>query len=95
VVILTPNPAERFSIMFDAGQAAAYLQLAAWEMGIGSCLATIYEPEKARELLGFPEDLHTRIAISFGYPQDPQALSNPPARRGRKSLDELAHWEKW
>ena len=95
VVILTPDPAERFSIMFDAGQAAAYMQLAAWELGIGSCLATIYEPEKTRQLLGFPEDLHARIAISFGYPQDPSTLSQPPARRGRRALDELVHWEKW
>lgn len=95
VVILTPDPAVRFSIMFDAGQAAAYMQLAAWEMGIGSCLATIYEPEKARQLLGFPEDLHVRIAISFGYPQNPQAISGPPAKGGRTALDELVHWEKW
>jgi hypothetical protein len=51
VVILTPDPAQRYSIMFDAGQSASYMQLAAWELGIGSCLATIYEPEKARELL--------------------------------------------
>jgi nitroreductase len=95
VVILTPDPAVRFSIMFDAGQAAAYMQLVAWEMGIGSCLATIYEPEKARQLLGFPDDLHVRIAISFGYPQDPQALSKAPAQGGRRALDDLVHWEKW
>jgi nitroreductase len=95
VVILTPDPAMRFSIMFDAGQAAAYMQLAAWEMGISSCLATIYEPEKARQLLGFPEDLHVRIAISFGYPKDMQALYKAPAQGGRRALDELVHWEKW
>ena len=94
-VILTPDPAQRFSIMFDAGQAAAYMQLAAWELGIGSCLATVYEPERARQLLGFPEDLHARIALSFGYPQDPQALSDPPARGGRMPLDDLVHWERW
>ena len=40
IAILTPDPAIRWSIMFDAGQAAAYMQLAAWELGIGSCLAT-------------------------------------------------------
>jgi nitroreductase len=95
LVILTPDPAVRFSIMFDAGQSAAYMQLAAWELGIGSCLATIYEPEKARQLLGFPEDLHVRIAISFGYPKEPQVLSKAPTRGGRRALDELVHWEKW
>lgn len=95
VVILTPDPAGRFSIMFDAGQAAAYMQLAAWELGIGSCLATIYEPEKARQLLGFPEELHVRIAISFGYPLDPATLSAPPRKTGRKLIEETVHWERW
>lgn len=95
VAILTPDPAQRFSIMFDAGQAAAYMQLAAWELGIGSCLATIYESEKARHILGFPEEFHLRIAISFGYPLDEQAISHPPKPGGRRSLDEVVHWEKW
>ena len=39
------DPGEKFQTMFDAGQAAAYMQLAAWELGVGSCLASIYEPE--------------------------------------------------
>ena len=36
VAIVTPPAEERFSILFDAGQSAAYMQLAAWELGIGS-----------------------------------------------------------
>lgn len=95
VAILTPDPEQRFSIMFDAGQAAAYMQLAAWELGIGSCLATIYEPDKARQLLGFPDDMHIRIAISFGYPQDRQALTEVPKKGGRRAIDEVIHWEQW
>lgn len=95
VAIITPDPEQRFSIMFDAGQAAAYMQLAAWELGIGSCLATIYEPDKARLLLGFPDDLHLRIAISFGYPESSELISRPPRGRGRKPFDETVHWEKW
>ena len=93
VAIITPDPDLRFNVMFDAGQAASYMQLAAWEMGIGSCLATIYEHDRARQLLDFPDDLHIRIAISFGYPMN----SDPrPARKsGRRSFDEVIHWEKW
>lgn len=95
VAILTPPPEQRFSIMFDAGQSAAYMQLAAWELGIGSCLATIYETEKARELLGFPEELHIRIAISFGYPADADVISRAPQKGGRKEMDEIVHWNRW
>lgn len=95
VAILTPDPTSRFSVMFDAGQAAGYMQLAAWEMGIGSCLASIYEPEQARALLGFPPDLHLRIALSFGYPLDEEMLTRPPKKGGRASLDEVVKWQKW
>jgi nitroreductase len=96
VLILTPDPANRFSIMFDAGQTAAYMQLAAWELGVGSCLATIFEPEKARTLLGFTDEWHVRIALSFGYPADPSALTRPPTGSGgRQPLADLVHWERW
>src|SRR5690349_18392890 len=57
VAIVTPDPATRWSVMFDAGQAAAYMQLAALDMGVGSCPVTLHRPEPAGELLGFPEDL--------------------------------------
>jgi nitroreductase len=95
VAILTPDPALRWSILFDAGQAAAYMQLAAWERGIGSCLATIYEPETARELLGFPPDMHIRVAISFGFPKDTLVLHAPPRSGGRKELKETIHFDRW
>jgi nitroreductase len=95
VAILTPDPSERFQILFDEGQAAAYMQLAAWELGIGSCLATIYDVEKARSVLGYPADLLLRFAISFGYPLDPAQIEQPPRMGGRRSLDEIVHREHW
>jgi nitroreductase len=95
VAILTPDPASRFSVMFDAGQAAAYMQLAAWELGIGSVPATIYEPEQARELLGFPPEWHLHVAFSFGYPQDVETLTRPNKPGGRAKLEDVVHWEKW
>lgn len=95
VAILTPDPSEKFQIMFDAGQAAAYMQLAAWELGVGSVPASIYEPEKARQILGFPPEWHLRIALSFGYPAEHEKLSTPPQKGGRRELQDLVHWDKW
>jgi nitroreductase len=95
VCILTPDPAQRWSILFDAGQAAAYMQLAAWELGIGSCLATIYEPEAARQLLEFPSDWYLHVAISFGYPQDPGELSRPPRAGGRSERENVTSFNRW
>jgi nitroreductase len=95
VGILTPDPVAKFQTMFDAGQAAAYMQLAAWELGIGSCPASIYDGEAARAILGFPSDLFLRIALSFGYPADEAELSAPPKKGGRQPLEDLAHFEAW
>lgn len=95
VAILTPDPAEKFQTMFDAGQAAAFMQLAGWELGVGSCPASIYEPEKARAILGFPPEWHLRVALSFGYPAAAETISAPPKKGGRAALDEIVHWERW
>ena len=95
VAILTPDPGEKFQTMFDAGQAAAYMQLAAWELGVGSVPASIYEPEKAREILGFPPDWHLRIALSFGYPAEEQVLTAMPQKGGRNAFEDVVHWDKW
>ena len=95
IAILTPDPDQKFQIMFDAGQAAAFMQLSAWELGIGSCPASLYEFEKTREILGFPAEWHLRIALSFGYALEEEKLFAPPKKGGRLSLDEVVHWEKW
>jgi nitroreductase len=81
--------------MFDAGQAAAFMQLAAWELGIGSCPASLYDFERTRQILTFPPEWHLRIALSFGYALEEEKISAAPKKGGRISLDEIVHWEKW
>jgi nitroreductase len=93
--IITPDPSQRWSILFDAGQAGAYMQLAAWNLGIGSAPATIYDMDGARALLGFPADQFMHIMFSFGYPADPADLTRPNQKGGRAALDEVVHWQHW
>ena len=95
IAILTPDPSAKFQYLFDAGQAAAFMQLAAWELGIGSCPASIYDFERARGILGFPPEWHLRLALSFGYPADEEKLSAAPKKGGRKGLAEVVRWERW
>lgn len=95
VAILTPPPMQRWSIMFDAGQCAAYMQLAGWSLGIGSCPATIYRPEAARQLLGFPTEWCLNVVLSFGYPADPNQLTAPPRGKGRRPLPDIVHFDAW
>jgi nitroreductase len=80
---------------FDLGQAAAYLQLTAWEQGIGSCIASMWESEKAKAILDIPQDLHFDVAISFGYPLPSHEQPHTPKPNGRKPFDEVVFWERW
>lgn len=96
VVIAVPEENERtIWHFFDAGQSASYMQLAATELGIGSCLGTIYKVPEAKELLAIPEDFQARLVISFGYPADETALKRPLKSGGRNTMDDIVHWETW
>ena len=95
VVIAVPTQNDRtLWHFFDSGQSAAYMQLAATEIGIGSCLGTIYQPEEARKLLGIPSDFQTRLVISFGWPAD-ETTARPLQAGGRRGFDDVVHWETW
>jgi nitroreductase len=98
VALVTPDPSApgaALSILWDLGLAAQNMMLAAWELGIGSCPATIYEPALARELLGYPEDRACEYVLSFGYPADPAELTRPARPGGRRPLAALIHLDRW
>lgn len=81
---------------FDLGRAAQNMILAAWEQGVTSCMATIYEPDQARATLGIPDQIAVPWAISFGYPApDADPRTRPPRKSGRKELGEIVRWERW
>jgi nitroreductase len=82
-------------VMFDLGQAASYMQLAAWELGVGSVIATIYEPEDARAILGIPAGMRCDVALSFGYPADARDMAAAPRAGGRRPLEEMIHHDRW
>ena len=69
--------------------------LVAWELGIGSVPATVYDQARAAELLGLPGGMHCEYLLSFGYPADESALTAPKRPGGRRPLAELVHQERW
>lgn len=82
---------------FDSGRLSQNMQLAAWADGVGSCIAAMYEEEKAKAILGVPAPMSMIYVISFGYPLTQERPQRLPALsgRGRKKLDDIVHWEKW
>jgi nitroreductase len=98
VALVTPDPGAAdapLSVMFDLGMAAGNMMLVAWELGIGSVPATVYEQDLARQLLGYPEDHHCEYILSFGYPADPDDLHRPNKAGGRVALADIVHDERW
>jgi nitroreductase len=86
---------------FDAGRVVQNMMLAAWDEGIGSCIASMHDADRARAILGVPPEWQV-VAISLGYPQPnaPQTIEGKPREQvlasvGRRPLDELVHEEKW
>jgi nitroreductase len=98
IALVTPDPrgpSASLSVVWDLGMAAENMSLAAWELGIGSCPATVYEQNVAREVLKLPADRFCGWILSFGYPADPDDLTRPPKAGGRKPIGEVVHREAW
>jgi nitroreductase len=98
IAFLTPRAedvSERESIAFDLGQAVENAMLAAWELGVGSCHASVYDEPRVREVLAYPPEMTCDLVVSFGHPADPSSLAPPGSRGGRKSLGDLRHEERF
>ncbi|HEX7492233.1 MAG TPA: nitroreductase family protein [Candidatus Limnocylindrales bacterium] len=98
VALVVPDPATHdapYSIMWDLGRAAQNMTLAAWELGIGSVPATVYDQPMARKLLGYPEENWCEFLLSFGYPLDPEALTWAKRAGGRRTLEAIVRQERW
>jgi nitroreductase len=98
VALVTPEPRAADSprsVLWDLGRAAQNMVLAAWELGIGSCPATVYDQALAQRLLGYPDDHHCEYLLSFGYPAEPAILTRPKRAGGRLTLAEVVHDGRW
>jgi nitroreductase len=98
IALVVPDPRAPeapLSIVFDIGRAAQNIVLTAWEMGIGSCPATVYEQVLVRGVLGYPDDHHCEYILSVGRPADPVRLTRPARAGGRLQLDDVLHHERW
>jgi nitroreductase len=98
IAIVTPDAEERWRreiVAFDAGHSAQNMMLAAWELGIGSVHAAVYDESLARKLLGYPEGLRCDYLISFGYPKNPATMRAPLKSGGRRLSEEVVHRERW
>jgi nitroreductase len=90
IALVSPNPTG-----FDLGQACAYMQLAAWHLGIGSVIGSMYDADRAKQILGIPADQHFDVALSLGYPDPSVPRPAAPRGQGRKPFDEVVRFGHW
>lgn len=73
----------------DCAIAAQNIMLAAYELGIGTCVALSYAKVAVREILNLPENVEPLFVITLGYAaEDPE----PPPRR---ELSQIAFLDEY
>lgn len=93
VMPASDDPEDRETFQYDLGQATMSIMLAAADLGIGSCHASVGDQAIARELLRLPEDRECPLLVSLGYPVD-RPLA-PIERPNRRAFNEVVHREHW
>lgn len=89
----TDDPDERETALFDLGQAAMMMLIAAADLGIASGHSAVADQEQARRVLGLPPDRVAAYLIDLGYPADRPL--QPIRRPNRRPFDEVVHRGRW
>jgi nitroreductase len=96
IALVVPEPPdERVRVVdsYDLGQATYAIMIAAADLGIGTGHSSVGDQEKARAILGVPEDHQVAFLIGLGHPAD-RPLA-PIAKPDRRPFDEVVHRERW
>jgi nitroreductase len=75
--------------MFDLGIAAQSMCLSAAALGLGTVIVGFFDHNKARDILGVPEDFEVVSLIPVGYP-----AKSPKAPKRRK-ISEFTHYDRF
>jgi nitroreductase len=96
IIFVIPVPADerrKVTDQYDIGQATMAMMLAATDLGIGTGHSSVGDQDKARAILGVPDDYLVAYMLGVGYPADrPLAPIRKPSRR---PFDEVVHHGHW
>jgi nitroreductase len=96
IVIVAPVPEDEERALvdrYDLGQATMAIAIAAADLGIGTAHSSVGDRDKARAILGVPEDHYVAFMLGVGYPED--GPLKPIAKLDRRPFDEVVHRGRW
>ena len=96
IALVVPQPADdrnRQIDQYDLGQATYAIALAAADLGIGTGHSSVSDQDKARGILGVPDDHLVAYLLGVGYPADRPL--RPIARPNRRPFNEVVHRGTW
>lgn len=73
--------------MFDAGAAAQSLCLAAHDMGLGTVIMGIFDPDRVAQILDIPDGRSVSALVAVGHP------AQSPEMPRRKGVEELLEYK--
>jgi nitroreductase len=79
----------QLSYPIDVAIAVDHMTLQAVEEGLGTCWIGAFYEDKAKTLLGIPDDVRVVALLPLGYPAE------EPPPRPRKPLEEIVARERW
>lgn len=75
----------------DVAIAITEMIAAATAEGLGTCWVASFDPDKARKILGIPQNIELVALIPIGYPKTPLVREE----KDRKKLEEILHYNRW
>jgi len=93
VVPLPPDDRRLVTDTYDIGQATMAMMIAATDLGIGTAHSSVGDQEKARAILGVPDDHLVAFLLGIGYPAD-RPLT-PIRKPNRRPFSEVVHHGRW
>jgi nitroreductase len=96
IVLVVPEPPdERTKIIdqYDLGQATLAMTIAATDLGIGTGHSSVGDQEKARSILGVPDDHVVSYILGIGFPADRPL--KPIVKPDRRPFAEVVRRGRW